>query len=300
MALEILKRARIAQKLAARALQEINDDNIFGAAAELAFWFLLALFPMLIFVTSLVGFLPGAQDAIADALTRAMPGQVTDLVNATFRDIVRHRSGGLISFGVLGTLWAASSGVSALIETLNVAYEVKETRSYWKVRLIAVGITLALAVFIVAGAAIVVFGDRVTARAFAILGLGDDFTRAWSVLDYLLRLLLSFVGIELIYYFAPAHKRPWRWVSPGAGFAVIAFILGTLGFSIYIRYAPSYSATYGGLGAVIVLMLWLYLVSLVVLIGGEINEEVEKASERARTALGLKDAHPGSAVETAN
>src|SRR5215470_6292854 len=118
-----------------------NEHNVFGAAAELAYYFLLALFPMLIFLTSLIGFLPDAQQNIFHLMSKLVPGQAMQLVSATLQDVMENRSGGLLSFGVLGTLWAASVGVTALMDTLNVAYGVKEGRSFLKIRLIAIGLT---------------------------------------------------------------------------------------------------------------------------------------------------------------
>src|SRR5215467_9654226 len=121
--------------------QRANDHNIFGAAAELAYYFMLALFPMLIFLTNLVGSLPGARESILNALYRIMPSDATGIVSAALDDAVSHSSGGLISIGILGTIWAASAGVSALTSTLNTVFDVKETRSYWKVKTISVTLT---------------------------------------------------------------------------------------------------------------------------------------------------------------
>ena len=267
------------KELAVRTWRETNEDKILGHAAELAYYFLLALFPMLIFLTSLVGFLPGLREAIFMALAKFVPGEAMRLVSQTISDVTRNRSGGLVSFGVLGALWAASGGVSAVMGTLNAAYDVREERSFWKARLIAVGLTIILALLVVVGTALVMFGDRFAAWLAALFGMGAAGTVVWSAVHYLVGLALLFLGLELIYYFGPNVEQDWKWVTPGAVFAVVTMVIASLLFSLYLRFAPDYSATYGSIGAVIVLMLWLYLMGAVILIGGEINAEIAHAAD---------------------
>jgi membrane protein len=264
-------------ELARRTWRETNEDNVFGHAAELAYYFLLALFPMLIFLSSMVGFMPDAQENIFRALSQVMPGDAMRLVHETIRDVVSHRSGGLLSFGVLGAVWAASGGVTAVMGTLNVAYDVKEERSFWKVRLVGIGLTLALALLIVGGVIMIMFGDRFSEWLAARLGLGTIFTFIWGVVDYLFGLGLLLLGLQLIYYFGPNVEQEWRWITPGSIFAVISLVIASLLLSLYLRYAPSYSVTYGSLGAVIILMLWLYLMGAATLIGGEFNSVIRRA-----------------------
>ena len=264
-------------ELARKTWRGINSDNIWGGAAELAYYFLLALFPMLIFLTSMVGFLPGVQQAILESLGRVVPGQAMQLVNETLEDVIRNRSGGLLSFGVLGTLWAASVGVAALMETLNRVYCVKEGRSYWKVRLIAIGLTILLSLLMVGGTVLIMFGDKLSEGMAKWLGLGPTFATVWSVVDYLLGLILLLIGIDVIYYLAPNIRLRWRITTLGSVVALVALIAVSLLFSLYLRVAPSYSATYGSIGAVIILMLWLYLVGFVILTGGKINAVIREA-----------------------
>jgi membrane protein len=268
------------KELAVRTWREANEDNILGRAAELAYYFLLALFPMLIFLTSLVGFLPGLREAVFTALGKFVPGEAMRLVSETISDVTRHRSGGLISFGVLGALWAASGGVTAVMGTLNAAYDAREERSFWKIRLIAISLTVMLALLVMGGTALVMFGDRFAVWFGERLGMGPSFTVIWGVIHYLVGLALLFLGLELIYYFGPNVEQDWKWVTPGAVFAVVSMVVASLLFSLYLRFAPDYSATYGSLGAVIVLMLWLYLMGAVILIGGEVNAEIAHAADR--------------------
>jgi membrane protein len=266
------------KELALRSWRETNEDNVYGRAAELAYYFLLALFPMLIFLTSMIGFWPEAQEKIFQALARVVPGEAMGLIYETIRDVARNRSGGLLSFGVLGAIWAASGGVTAVMGTLNEAYHAKEERSFWKVRLVAICLTVMLALLIVGGVLLIMFGDRLSAYLAARLGLGTAFAVIWSAVDYLLGLGLVLLGLQLIYYFGPNVKQDWRWITPGAIFAVSGLIITSLALSLYLRFAPSYSATYGSLGAVIILMLWLYLMGALILIGGEINSEIMLAA----------------------
>lgn len=267
-------------ELGKRVWKEADEDKIFGTAAELAYYFLLALFPMLIFLTSLVGFLPGAQENILNGLAKAVPGEAMDMVRETLQDVVANRSGGLLSFGVLGTLWASSSGVSSLMESLNIAYEVKEGRSFIKQRVVAVGLTIMLTLLIIGGTVLIMFGDKLADGVAGWLGLGPAFVTVWHIVDYILGLALLFVGIQIIYYFGPNIKQAWSWITPGAAFAVFGLIVGSLAFSLYLRFGPKYSATYGSIGAVIVLMLWLYMMGLMLLTGAEINSEIARAKNQ--------------------
>jgi membrane protein len=267
------------KELAVRTWREANEDNILGRAAELAYYFLLALFPMLIFLTSLMGFLPGLWEALFTALGKFVPGEAMRLVGEIISDVIRNRSGGLISFGVLGALWAASGGVTAVMGTLNAAYDAREERSFWKIRLIAIGLTILLALLVIGGTTLVMFGDRFAVWLAAQLGMGTAFAAVWGVVHYLVGLALLFLGLELIYYFGPNVEQDWKWITPGAVFAVVSMVIASLLFSLYLRFAPDYSATYGSLGAVVVLMLWLYLMGAVILIGGEINAEIAHAAD---------------------
>jgi membrane protein len=261
---------------AASIWRRTNDHNVFGAAAELAYYFMLALFPMLIFLTSLVSSFSGARQSIIGALSRVMPGDAMGLVSAALDDAISKRSGGLISIGILGTIWAASAGVSALTSTLNRVFDVKETRSYLRVKGIAIALTLALSVLVVIGILLVMFGDRFGTWAAGRLHLGSFLAVGLAVLDYAVGFGLLLAGLEVAYYFGPNKKRRWRWVTPGAFLAVAAVLIVSIMFSIYLRFAPSYSATYGSLGAFVVLMVWLYLMSLVIMLGAEIDSEGEK------------------------
>jgi membrane protein len=270
---------RTLKQLTIRVWREMCRDDVFGAAAQLAYYFLLALFPLLIFLTSIIGYLPGVQNSFLTGLGRTLPPDAMKLVRETLDDVVSHRSSGLLSFGLIGALWAASSGVSSLINSLNTAYDAKETRSFWMQRLVALVLTLTLGVLIAGGSTLIMLAHRLGNWLERTLELGPTLSFLSTVLGYLLGVALLLVGIVLLYYFGLAHKARKAPVLPGALFATLGILVGSLLFSFYLRVVPSASATYGSLGAVVTLMLWLYLMGLMLLIGGEINSEIKMGVE---------------------
>ena len=268
-----MKSSATLKQLALKTWREATEDKLFGAAAELSYYFLLALFPLLIFLTSVIGFLPGAAHGnLVRSLERVVPPDAIKLMRDWLADVVSHRSGGLLSVGLIGSLWAASSGVASLINTLNTAFDAAETRPFWKRRLIAIGLTLTLAMLIAGGSVLIMFGHLLGSWLGAALKAGPVFAAASSAIGYLVGFVLLMGGIVLIYRFGPDLNRRKEPVWPGAVFATIGIVIGSLLFSLYLRIA-SVSATYGSLGAVVTLMLWLYLVGLMLLLGGELNSE---------------------------
>jgi membrane protein len=257
---------------------DLIETNVLGTAAELAYYFILALFPMLIFLTSLVGFLSGVRETIFSALAYVAPGEAMQLVNQTLNDVVSKRSGGLLSFGILGALWAASGGVAALINGLNEIYRVKEGRSFVRVRLIAIGLTILLALLVIAGTSLIVFGDKVINWLAEMAGMSDFTTFVTGAVHYLSGIAMVILGLGVIYYAAPNVQQSWKWITPGSVFAILAMLIVSSLFSLYLRIVPDYSATYGSLGAAIVLLLWLYLIGLVLLLGGDINARIREAA----------------------
>ncbi|MEK6321997.1 MAG: YihY/virulence factor BrkB family protein [Acidobacteriota bacterium] len=274
------KVARLTLKeLALRTWRESGEDNVAGTAAELSYYFLLALFPLLIFLTSIIGFLPGADNSLLRGLERALPPDAMKLVREVLEDVVSHRSGGLLSFALIGTLWAASSGVASLIDALNIAYDTAETRSFWKRRLVALGLTLIFALLVLGGSGLIMIGHRLGNWLERALSLSAALTFVSSVAGYLTGFGLLMTGIAVLYYFGPNVEPAKRRVKAGALFASTGVVIGSLLFSVYLRVGPSASATYGSLGAVVTLMLWLYILGLLLLVGGEINSEVARAGD---------------------
>lgn len=271
-------------ELIKRVGQQISQDDISGRAAQLAYYFLLALFPLLIFLVSLLGFLsaPGSQlrQALLDNLSRVMPGSASELVHKTIDEVFRSRGGGKLILGILGALWAASAGMGALTDTLNVTYNVEEDRPWWKRRLIAIGLTIATSVLVIVALVLVLYGGRLAEFISRHVGLGDSFVLAWKIIQWPAVLLVMSVAFGLIYYFGPNLKRrEWHWITPGVVAGLFLWLLGTFAFRIYLSYFNSYGATYGSLGAVIILMLWFYISGFAVLVGGEVNSEIGRAAE---------------------
>jgi membrane protein len=271
--------------LAKRVWAEINDDDIFGRAAQLSYYFLLALFPLLLFLTSLLGYFAQAgtelRGELLHYLSTVVPGPASALIQTTVDEVSKASGSGKLSFGLLATLWAASNGMGAICDALNVAYEVKETRSWWKVRLIAVLLTIALSVLILSALVLVLFGGHIADTIAAHFMFGSVFTIGWKILQWPLVLAFVLLAFALIYYVAPDLKacRKWAWITPGSVLAVVLWLLVSFAFRLYLHYFNSYSATYGSLGAVIILMLWFYLTGAAVLIGGEVNSEITFATE---------------------
>jgi membrane protein len=271
--------------LAQRVWAETSDDDVLGRSAQLAYYFLLALFPALLFLTSLIGYIAGEsgdmRNSLFGYLSAVLPGEATKIVQTTVAEVTQNSGGGKFSFGVLATLWAASNGMGAISESLNVAYDVKETRPWWKTRLIAVGLTMALALLILTSLVLVLYGHDIAEWVAGAFGLGQVFEVAWKVIQWPIVLAAVTLGFALIYYFAPdTQNQHWKWLTPGAVIGVVLWLLVSFAFKAYLSYFNSYSATYGSLGAVIILMLWFYFTGTAILIGGEINSEIEHEMAR--------------------
>ena len=268
------------KEIIVRTGREVWSDNCLNLAAQLAFYFFLALFPALLFLVALLSFLPieGLVDSITTTLSRVAPGDVINIVQDQILRIAHDQNGGLLTLGMLGTIWSMSSGMDAVISTLNQAYDIQEGRPWWKVKLTAMGLTVALAVFIVISLALVMTGPTLIAKVADWFGLGPMFAATWNILRWPVVFGLVALAIALIYYYAPDAEQEWIWITPGSVVATVLWLLISIGFKFYVANFSSYNATYGAIGGVIVLMLWFYLSSFAVLAGAELNAEIEHAS----------------------
>lgn len=269
--------------LGKRVWSEIQEDNVFGRAAELSYYFLLALFPFLIFLTSIIGLVlgsgTGTRHMLFEYLARIMPPSAYQLISSTMYEVSAASSGGKLSFGLLAALWAASNGLTAITDSLNMAYDLKESRPWWKQRLVSIGLTMALSILIISALVLVVAGSRIAEWLAASYGFGPVFPMTWKIVQWPVVLAAMMLAFALIYYFAPDfRKQAWMWLTPGAAVGVALWLLVSIAFRVYLNFFNSYSATYGSLGAVIILMLWLYFTGAAVLIGGEVNSEIEHAA----------------------
>jgi membrane protein len=265
-------------KMARNLWNRAGETNAFGRAAELAFYFLLAFFPLLIVVFNIFGFLPGLQNHVLNLLGDFIPDEAMTLVNGWTLDVVGNRSGKLLTFALLGAIWAASSGVAALVRAINAAYNLRDDRSFWKTRLLAIVLTVGLSLALGASEMLIVSGDWLLSRMSRSWELFGRLSTVWRNVNFLLGAAILLAAVEALYHMAPIEKRRRAWISPGSLFATAAFIIGSSGFSLYVRIASSYSVTYGSLGAVIVLMLWLYMFGLVLFFGALINAEIGATS----------------------
>jgi membrane protein len=270
------------RELAARVWSELGEDEIVDRAAALSYYFLFALFPALLFLTALLGMLPipGLMERLMEYVAQALPGDAASVIRKTLEEIVRGSRGSLLSLGALTALWASSNGMGSMMTALNVAYDVEDARAWWKRRLVSIALTLGFSLFILGGLIIMVFGPRLGRAVADRLGLGDVFTTVWSVASVPVAMLFVLVGIALVYYLAPAVQQRWRWVTPGSAVALVLWLAMSYGLRVYVTQFANYNATYGSIGGVILLMLWLYLTGLALLLGAEINAEIEHAAAR--------------------
>ena len=263
-----------------RTGSEVIADNCLGLAAQLAYYFFLALFPALLFLLALISFIPieDLLEAITTTLARVAPGEVLSLIQEQIVKIAQDKDGGLLTLGMIGTIWSTSAGMTAIIDTLNQAYDIHEGRPWWKVRLLAIGLTVALAVFIVGSTVLVVAGPAIADRVADWLHLGTAFAWTWTVVQWPLVFGIVTLGIAIIYYYAPDAEQDWTWITPGSVLATLLWLLISLGFRFYVANFGAYTESYGAIGGVIVVMLWFYLSGLAILIGAELNAEIEHAS----------------------
>ena len=268
------------RELGRRVIVEAQKDNCFVYAAALAYYFLFALFPFFIFLTALLAYLPipNLMDQIIGLLAQVMPGEAVTLVQKNLSALLSEPRGGLLSFGILAALWTSSSAIVAISDGLNHAYNVEEGRPFWKVRGMAIFLTIGLSIFISGSIVLLMFGPQIGRWLADFVDLGRAFEIAWNILRWPVILLLVITAIAMIYYFTPNVEQSWKWITPGSVFAVALWLIASLGFSYYVNNFGAYDKTYGTIGAIIVLLTWMYVSGLVILIGGEINAEIEHAS----------------------
>lgn len=268
------------KKFIRRLWERLNDHEIFDRAAQLSYYFLLALFPLLLFLVTLLGYFAGTSTELRNQmlsyLAAVMPSSAIELVYTTLNEITQARSGSKLSLGLLAALWAASNGMGAISDTLNAAYGVKETRPWWKVRLTSILLTIGLSVLIITALAIVLYGGQLSERLAGYLGMGSTFTLAWKILLWPLVFFFLLLTFTMIYHFGPnVRPKKCRWWAWGTLIAIVLWLLFSFGFRLYLHFFNSYGVTYGSLGALIILMLWFYFTGVAMLIGGEINSELE-------------------------
>lgn len=263
----------------------------------MAYYLILALFPLILVVFSLLGTF-GSEQLASDLLgyfRRVMPMQVFDLIEQYMRPILsgEKEAPGLLSFGVLFTIWSASGAFSALINALNRAYDVQETRPFWKVKGIAILMTLGLSALVMAGVLLLVAGEPIGRAVADVFGLGGVFVFVWEIVRWPAAFLLMVLTVALLFYFAPDAGQPFRWITPGGLIGVLLWVLASAAFSLYVNNFGSYNETYGSIGVVIVLLLYLYIASLTILFGATLNATLVRMKEEI-SGQQILDAEPAN------
>jgi membrane protein len=270
------------KQLGRRLWWQIYEDELLGRCAELAYFFLFSIFPLLLFLTALFGYLAEANPAIRWDLfryvARVSPSRdVTDLLNNTLTEIRTARTGTKLYLSLAAAVWVSSNGMLAVSRALNTACGLKETRPWWWRRITAILLTLTFAVLAVAALAMIFYGREIGEAIADRLGVGILFSALWhTCLRWLLILLFAVLSFEIVYNYAPnlGETQGRSWGSPGAVTGVALWLLASFGLRIYLLYFRSYTTAYGSLGAVILLLLWFYLTAFAILMGGEVNSEI--------------------------
>lgn len=264
----------------------ILKNDLIDRAYELAFNFLLAFVPLLLLILVCLNIFAGEGTTLRDGLYYYMrlvlPPDASSLIIATLRQVTRaggSSDAGKLTFGVLFWLYAGSAGMTQMMSTLNAAYEVPEKRSWIRVHLISVALTLGMSILIVIALVLILFGGEAVTRISYHLSFPDFVFTAIKVFEWIVALGFLIFAFATIYYFAPdVEQNPWYWITPGSCVGVILWVLASIGLRVYLHYFNTYSRTYGSLGAVIVLMLWFYVAGLAMLVGGQINATLEHAA----------------------
>jgi membrane protein len=259
-------------------VESFGRNQPLDLAAQLAYFALLSVFPFAMFLLTLVGYIPlhGLDQHIVGAIYTVMPLQAAKLCDETLHEIVGRQRGWLLVTTLLFAVWTASGGVSGLTTALNRAFDVAETRPAWRVKLRSLMVTVGAALATIVATAALLIGPELVRDIWAFIGLGGAFDQLWALLRWPVAALAMTAMLACIYYFLPNVKQKWHFITPGSAIAVVAWLLASLGFRIYVKHFSSYARTYGALGTVVILLVWLYISGLMVIIGGEINAILDR------------------------
>ncbi len=289
-----LRFLRLVAFVTRRVASKAVSDNISGLAAQMAFYFLLAFFPFVLLLMTLLPFVSEASalESLMPMLRRIFPPETMGYVLANLERILTERREGLLSLSALTLLWSASSGFVATMDGLNVAYKVRESRPIWKARLMAIVLTIGLGVLILTSILLLVFGALLNEMAARYSAYSVIF---WAVMRWVVALAFLVLALDIVYYTTPDVRHPWRWFSPGSMVATPAWVGISLGFRYYVSRFGRYEATYGALAAVVLLMLWFYFSAVMLLIGGEVNSVLERELRPHAKLVGASPPEPAVA-----
>ena len=273
------------RQLSLRVWHGINDDDVFGRAGQIAYGFLFAVFPLFMFLLAILGIVAGPHSSIQQHLvmesTNAMPPAAAHVVQRVVQETTRASGSGKLSFGLILTLIAATAAMTNIMDTLNAAYNVREGRSFLRFRAIGVWLTVAIGILMVIALTIVLYGNGIANSVGNLVGLSNVTTWTWKIAQWPIAVFFLLISFALIYYFGPDVEFPvWHWISPGSVAGVFLWALVSFGLRVYLHFFNSYSKTYGSLGAVMILLLWFYVTGVAILVGGEVNAEIENAAAK--------------------
>ena len=261
--------------------KEVSEDHVSAFAGNLTYKTLFAIFPFFTFLLSLLGLFNATSlvNDMIDYLSGVMPGSATQFIKTQLLSITQSQAESAFTLGAILSialaLWGVSGAFRSIMEAMNVMYEVEEDRPFWKVYGLSIFMSLAVIILMLSAFGIVIFGGSVGGGLAGVIGLGNVFETAWSIVQWPIVACIVLFTFALIYFFAPAAKQKFTWISPGAVLAFVFWLLFSLLFSFYVGNFGSYSASYGSLAGVIILMLYTYYSALIMLIGAEMNQVIE-------------------------
>jgi len=254
---------------------KVEKDDIFALAAQLAYYLILSFFPFLIFIMNLIGVSKLDAVAVLQGLKRLLPDNVFVLIDSTVLEIINKQNFGLLGLSILVSIWSASSGIRAVIRGINKAYNLKEKRGIVSLSILSFIFTISLTLVIIITLTALVFGNIIGGYLVKLLPFPEIISVLWNISRYIVVILSMVFIFGTLYRYAPTKKMNWRNVIPGAVFTSVGWIIVSLAFSYYVNNLSNYSRLYGSLGAVFVLMIWLYLTAIILILGAEINSELE-------------------------
>lgn len=258
---------QVGQAVSAR----VGRNDVSGNAAQLAYYMLFSIFPMLLIARILLAYLHIDKDSVFNMIKEFAPDQIMDFLEENLNNLLTQKNGGLLSIGIIATLWSASNGMNAVMKSLNKAYGVTNKRNYVVQRLLSMFFTLAMLATVGATLLLLVFGQQIGMFLINHLNFSEDFLSFWNNLRWTVTLIVIFVVFTFLYWVAPNRRSTLISVLPGALFSTIGWTVASVGFAYYVNNFGNYSATYGSIGVIIILMLWFYLTGIILMIGGELN-----------------------------
>jgi membrane protein len=266
-----------------RTVSEFRDDNVTDWAAALTYYGVLALFPAIIALVSVLGLVgPSATQPLLEHLARLAPGPANEIISGAIRQIASTRSTAGFAFvlGLALAIWSASSYIGAFARASNAIYGVEEGRPFWKLRPMQLIVTVVMLVLLAACAIAVVVTGPIARQVGDLVGAGSAAVTAWDIAKWPVIALVVVTMISLLYYAAPNVKQPgFRWITPGAVLALVLWLIGSAAFAVYVSNFASYNKTYGTLGGIVAFLVWLWISNIAVLLGAELNAELERGRE---------------------